>query len=298
MPRRSPILLSTLLIAVAVAESVLFIVLYRLFVMTGLGQHLDTVALASNTLGADRLGRPVNTVLDAISLVAVGIAAGVVGFIALIRRRIALAVTSVVLIVGANATAQLLKRVLDRPDLGIDEARAAAGNSFPSGHTTIAASVVVAFVLVLPPRTRGVGAVVGSLYAAIVGVATLSAGWHRPSDAIAAFLIVGVWAALAGVLLRILRRRGERVIEAESHKTAGLILWLAGGLALVAAVLGLWHTDGVVNLPVDQLSERARAVAYAGSAAGIVAASALMMAVILATVHRVVPRRPVPRQPA
>jgi membrane-associated phospholipid phosphatase len=292
MPRRSPALLATLLIVVAVAETVLFVGLFRLFVLTARGQGLDTIALASNTLGADRLGRPVNTVLDAISLVAVIIAACVVGFIAVIRRRFALAATSIVLIVGANGTSELLKRVLVRPDLGIDEARAAAGNSFPSGHTTIAASVVVAFVLVLPPATRGVGAVIGCLYATIVGIATMSAGWHRPSDAVGSFLIVGIWAALAGVLLRILRHRGERVIEAESHRTAGVILWILGAVALVVAVLGLWQTNDVVNVPIDQLGDRAKAIAYTGSAAGILAASALMMAVIVMTVHRVVPRRP------
>jgi membrane-associated phospholipid phosphatase len=286
-------LLATLLIVIAVAESALFVGVYRFFVLTSRGQWLDTIALASNTLGESRLQHPVNTVLDAISLVAVGVAACVVGFIALIRRRIALAVTSVVLIAGANATSELLKRMLDRPDLGIDEARAAAGNSFPSGHTTIAASVAVAFVLVLPPTMRGAGAVIGSLYAAVVGIATLSAGWHRPSDAIGAFLIVGVWAALAGVMLRTLRHRGERVIEAESHKTAGRILWIMGVLTLAVAIFGLWHTNGVVGLSVDSLSRRTRAIAYGGGAAGIVAASTLMMALILSTVHRIVPRRPV-----
>ena len=42
-----------------------------------------------------------------------------------------------------------------RPDLGVDPERAAAGNSLPSGHTTIAASVAVALVLVVPSKARG-----------------------------------------------------------------------------------------------------------------------------------------------
>jgi len=273
----------------------MFVVLYRYFVLGASGQRLDTIALASNTtLGVDRLGGAVNTVLDAISVAAVCVAAGVVGFIALIRRRIALAVTSVVLIGGANLTTELLKHFLHRPDLGIDEARAGAGNSFPSGHTTIAASVMVAFVLVLPPRVRGGGAVVGSVYAAVVGIATLSAGWHRPSDAVGAFLVVGIWAALAGVLLRTLRRRGEKVVEAESHRVAGIILWVAGAVLAALAVAALMYTRGI-TAPMGTLSVRAREIAYGGSSAGIAAASTLMMAVILLTVHRIVPRRtPVP----
>ena len=291
MPRRSPVFLSTALIVIAVVETALFVALFQFFALTVRGQALDTIALASNSLGQGRLGHPVNTVLDAISLVAVVIAACVVVFIALIRQRFALAVTSVVLIGGANLTTELLKHYLVRPNLGIDEARAAAGNSFPSGHTTIAASAMVAFVLVLPPTLRGVGAVIGSLYGAIVGVATLSAGWHRPSDAIGAFLIVGVWAALAGVLLRFLRRRGEKVAEAEAHKTAGLILSAMGTVALVLAAIALWRTNREIDLPIAQLGNHAREVAYGGSAAGILAASCLMMAMILATVHRIVPQR-------
>ena len=129
-----------------------------------------------------------------------------------------------VLIAGANLTVELLKRYLDRPNLGIDPERAGAGNSFPSGHTAIAASVAVAFVLVLPPKARGAGAVIGTFYAALVGVFTMSAGWHRPSDAVGALLIVGVWAALAGILLRVLRRArrpggGHGVAQDRRHFT-------------------------------------------------------------------------------
>jgi membrane-associated phospholipid phosphatase len=279
------------LFVIAAVETAIMVVLFELFTLTRDGQLVETIALASNTLGAVRIGRPVNHVLDAISIVTVVIAMAVISFIAVIRKRFALAVTTVVLIGGANLSAELLKSYLVRPDLGIDEARAAAGNSFPSGHTAIAASVVVAFMMVLPPRLRGIGAVVGSLYAAVVGIATLSAGWHRPSDAVASFLLVGVWAALAGVLLRFLRRRDETVVDAESHKAAGVTLWVLGLVMLVFAAIGLWETHMFAD-PEGLLSRHDREIAYAGSAAGIVAAACLMMAVILLTVHRIVPRRP------
>jgi hypothetical protein len=32
-------------------------------------------------------------------------------------------------------------------------------------------------------------------------VATLPAGWHRPSDVVAALLVVGVWANVAGLFI-------------------------------------------------------------------------------------------------
>jgi membrane-associated phospholipid phosphatase len=297
------VVLSSWLFFIASVQIVLIFALYRFFVLTRTGQSLDTLALASNGLGAEHLAGPVSRVLEAISIAAVAVATFIIGFIALIRERIALAVTSVVLVGGANLTAELLKHYLNRPDLGIDEARAGAGNSFPSGHTAIAASVVVALVMVLPPAARGIGAVIGSLYVAVVGVATMSAGWHRPSDAGAAILVVGVWAALAGVLLRYLRRRGERVDDGESHKVAFAILAIAGLVALGVALAGMEATYDVIGAAVNSASDgpistKRQAAAYAGSAAGILATSCLVIAIILLTVHRIVPKRtPVTRRP-
>jgi membrane-associated phospholipid phosphatase len=292
MRRTSPALLITGFVVFALLQTAVFVALFHVFVETIHGQAVETAALASNSLGADRIGGPVHSMLNLISVAAVVVAMFVIGFIALIRRRIALAVTSVVLVVGANLSAELLKRELHRPVLGIDPQRAGAGNSFPSGHTAIAASVVVALVLVLPPRVRGIAAVVGALYAALVGVATLSAGWHRPSDAVGAFLIVGIWASLAGILLRVLRRRGDRVVDSESHKRAGLVLVVAALILFILAAIGLRLTDQVVDVDPSALTNQRLAAAYAGAAAGIGATAAFMMALVLLTVHRVVPRRP------
>ncbi len=287
------------LVTIALVQLIAFVAVYRFFVLTARGQSLDTVALASNELGGEHVATLVNGVLNAISVAAVVIAMLVVGFIALVRQRIALAVTSVVLIAGANLTVELLKRYLDRPNLGIDPERAGAGNSFPSGHTAIAASVAVAFVLVLPPKARGAGAVIGTFYAALVGVFTMSAGWHRPSDAVGALLIVGVWAALAGILLRVLRRRGDRVVDMESHKIAGISLAMIGLIGLGVAIVGLNVTDDTARQLVashqsleHDVSGHRMLAAYLGSVAGILATASLMMALILLTVHRVVPRRP------
>lgn len=279
------------LLLVVAAQIAVFIEMWRFFVRGEHGQLLDTIALNSNTIGADRIGGVVGTVLNAISVLAVVVAACVVGFIALVRRRIALAIVAIVLIGGATLSAQLLKHVIVRPDLGVDDARAGAGNSFPSGHTTIAAAVAVALVLVLPPRVRGVGGIIAAGYAAFVGVATLSAGWHRPSDAVAAFLVVGVWAALAGLVLLAAAHRGDRVREKESHRVVWITLTAIGAVLFVIAAVSLRLTDQVARVPTEELSTRRLAAAYGGSAAGIAAAASLMMALVLATVHRVVPRR-------
>ncbi|MEU4480193.1 phosphatase PAP2 family protein [Micromonospora sp. NPDC023966] len=278
------------LVVLALAQTAAFLVVWRFAVHTQLGQWLDTVALTGNRIGQDRIDGPVDRILNAMSVVSLLVATAMIGFIALIRGRKALAVTATLLIAGANVSTQLLKHYLGRPDFGIDPERAAAGNSLPSGHTAVAASVAVALILVLPPKLRVAGAFLGAGYAAAAGVATLSAGWHRPSDAVAAFLVVGAWAAVAGLVLLFFQREQAVVSPADAHRVAAAVLGLAGALALVLAALALsWLVDRSTT-PVEELTRRALFIGYAGSAAGIAGTVAVVAALVLAMVHRLVPR--------
>jgi membrane-associated phospholipid phosphatase len=284
-------LTSGYLLVLAAAQFAAFVAVWRWFVRTERGQMLDTVALTGNTIGRDRIDELVSSVLDAMSIAALVTTTLVIGFIALVRGRVALAVVATLFIAGANATVQALKYLIDRPDFGVDPERAAAGNSLPSGHAAVAMSFAVALVLVLPPRARGPAAVFGAGYAALVGVATLSAGWHRPSDAVAAMLVVGAWAAAAGALLVLMQRRDGQLAGGDAHGSVAGLLAL-GGLALAAvAALSLVLTDQVLSIPPDQLSRRRLLAAYAGSAAGIAGTAGLVMALVVATVHRVAPGR-------
>ena len=297
------------LVCVAAGQFVALYEVIWLFVNRRHGQVLDTIALGGNWIGSDRVGGVVATVLSAMSVVSVLVAAGVVAFIALARRRVAVGLAALALIAGATLTSQLLKDHLVRPNLGVDPERASAGNSLPSGHATVAASVAVALVLVLPPKARGPGAVIGVGYAALVGVATMSAGWHRPSDSIAAFLIVGIWAAVAGLALLITPQVGllmrlssarrlsvrGRIVAAEpgeSHWVTVVLLGVVGVALVVSAALTMEVTDQVA-VPPEQLTYQRLFIAYVGSAVGIAGAACLMMALVLATVHLVVPERTV-----
>ena len=195
-----------------------------------------------------------------------------------------------VLIAGANATTQLFKQVIDRPNLGVDIERAAAGNSLPSGHATIAAAVAVALLLVLPARVRGVGAVIGAAGAALVGIATLSAGWHRPSDVAAAFLVVGVWANLAGLFILFRQRRHGDVVYGPANRYAVMVLALAGLVLLAGAAVAMKLTEQVLSTPTDELTRNRLLVAYGGGALGIAGVAGLVVAAVLATAHRLVPQ--------
>ncbi|WP_176737420.1 phosphatase PAP2 family protein [Micromonospora citrea] len=281
------------LVVMAIVQAAALLAVWRVAVHTEIGQWADTVALTGNRIGQDRIDGPVDRILNAMSVVSLLAATAVIGFIALIRGRIALAVTATLLIAGANGATQVLKHGLARPDFGIDPERIYAGNSLPSGHATVAASVAVALVLVLPRKVRALGAFLGAGYAAIAGVATLSAGWHRPSDAVAAFLVVGVWAALAGLLLLVFQREQAQVEPADAHRVAATVLGVGGVLAAVASVLALaWLVDTYGTPPVlpADLARRPLFVGYAGSAAGIAGTMGVVMALVLAVVHRLVPR--------
>jgi membrane-associated phospholipid phosphatase len=285
-----PVGLALWLLALAVAEVAGFIGICRFFVQSEHGQLLDTVALTGNRIGQARVEGLVDTVLNTMSGLSLAIATAVVGFIALIRRRIAVAFGAILLIVGANVTTQVLKQVIYRPEVGVDLERAAAGNSLPSGHATIAASVAVAVMLVLPARLRGVGGMLGALLTAVVGVATLSAGWHRPSDAVAALLIVGAWTCVAGLFIVIAQRRHGGVDYGPPNRLSVLALTIGGVVLLAGAGLALKLTDQVLSTPPDQLGPHRLLAAYAGGAVGIAGTAALVLASVLATAHRVVPQ--------
>jgi membrane-associated phospholipid phosphatase len=283
-------LTATWLVLLTAIQVLAFGLLWRFAVRTEHGQLLDTIALTGNSIGRDRIDGLVGTVLNAMSVVSLLAATAVVGFIALIRGRIALAIVATLLVAGANLTTQVLKYVIHRPDLGVDPERAAAGNSLPSGHTTIAASVAIALVLVLPSRIRAWGAVLAVAYVALAGVATLSAGWHRPSDAIASLLIVGAWAAIAGILLLITQREAALVESQDAHRCAVSLLGLVGLALLAVAAFAMRSTDEVLDIPLDELNRLRLLDAYLGGAAAIAGMASLMMALVLVSVHRVVPR--------
>jgi len=125
------------------------------------------------------------------------------------RRREVVAAMGVV--VAANLMTQVLKIALEHSRQG----PAAGGgspsywadllptsNAFPSGHTTAAAAVAVALLLVVPARHALAAGAVGILLVASVGGSVVVSGWHYPSDALGAILIAATCGFLAVAALR------------------------------------------------------------------------------------------------
>ena len=184
------------LTAAVISLAGLFIT-YIFFVKTTTGQFIDESALVEAAAARQRIGAQTAQVLDLLPATSVVIAALVVLFVTLARRRWKAAGIALVAMAAANLSTQLIKAGLpDRPNVGVNTL---ALNSLPSGHSTLAASAAAAVFLVVSPRWRPAAAFVGGSYAIAAGISTLINQWHRPSDVVAAYFVVAFWTALAAL---------------------------------------------------------------------------------------------------
>jgi len=203
--------------------------LYLVFVRTGPGQRLDQESLLR--VDADpHLTRDIARVLNDLSI-GLGIAVLVACMaVALVRGQIRHAIAAAVLVGGANLTTQLLKHVwLTRPDFGFG-----TDNSLPSGHTTVAVSLTLAMLLVVPGFARVVVVLAGSVAASLVGVGLVVAGWHRPSDVVAALGVCLAWSGLVSLWLLLRSREPappRSPLSGRGHWPAAL-----GGTVVVVAL--------------------------------------------------------------
>ena len=199
---------------------------------TAPGQVLDTILMEGTMRSASRY-EAFSTLITGIVSVPVMVAAGLfVALVAAARRRPTLAGRALGAVVGANVTTQLLKDyILTRPNLGVTTG---AGNSLPSGHTTVAVTLSLALIVVAPQWFRSPSAWIGWAWTSLMGVSVMMEGWHRPSDVVTAALIAGAWAlALSPIERR--PRHGVHVQRIMAWISLGLL-----ALALVATVAGLW----------------------------------------------------------
>ena len=180
-------MLITALVAVLV-----MVAAYAGFVLTATGQRFENAALAGAAQAEqlDPSGKA-NALasLARISVYSLAVAVAVVFLIGLLRRRLNLAIAGVAVVVVALGITQVLKRyLLPRPALIGHDPRI-AHNSFPSGHTTIAMSVLFGLLIVVPYAWRGFASFVTVFYAIGIGEETVVAQWHRLSDTIGGDLI-------------------------------------------------------------------------------------------------------------
>jgi membrane-associated phospholipid phosphatase len=276
------------------AGSVGTFVTWRYFVDTAEGQLIDETALRGSTIGRSTLWRAAGPVLDVIDVPFVAVVLGAAALIAIVRRRWLLALEVAVLVAGANLTTQILKNSIFHRDT-LSEMIGPAGNSLPSGHTTVAASVAAALVLVVPRSVRPAVAIAGAGYTALTGISTMVGGWHRPSDVVAAICIVVAWAGLVTVI--------AAVGPPERHSSALGTTAMVGGavlLVLAAVITGALAASALVDTrdAVAALGwpegTAELAAAYVGGALGVGAVTSLAFAAILVSHHVASSSRTVP----
>ncbi|MBB4682847.1 phosphatase PAP2 family protein [Amycolatopsis jiangsuensis] len=202
---------SAVLAAAAAGFAAAFALAYVLFVRTASGQQAeDGVVHSAQSAGRSTVdwAQPLRQVDLVVVLGGTGL---VVLLLALVRRRFALGVTALVLLLAPLAAAQLLKLyVLVRPDV-TDGSGAPGHNSFPSGHVSAAAAVLFALAVVLPARLRTWVLAAGVPCVAWVAAATVALGWHRLSDTVGGALLVAAVVCTGAAVVSARRPDGRRI---------------------------------------------------------------------------------------
>jgi membrane-associated phospholipid phosphatase len=243
----------------AVGLAVAFVLIYWFFVRTYSGQIVDARAFNGALGQHGRLARLIGASLSFVPYVGIGGGVLITLLIGAVTRRPRQMV--VALAVGALACvlAELGKYVfLSRPETGATDA---FNNSFPSGHTTVAASAAFSVFLAATPRWRPLAAVLGGLFASFTGVLLLTAQWHRPSDIVAGYVLVAACGCLGGMVLALWH------VPASTRPTWSLrVLWWIAGLAGFLSLAAF-----VVILATRFDHGQFVGVAYAGGICAIVA---------------------------
>lgn len=286
-------LLSLLVAAVCGAAVVL---MARGAVGTASGQRLDQLTLSGSRNHDGLLSRIAELAVETVSMPVIIALLALTAVIALLRRRPALLLPLASLVLGANLTTQVIKHLLVSREVlgpGIESTT----NSFPSGHSTLAATTMIALVLVAG-RARPLVAPLGLLWSGAAGIGTLVTGWHRPSDVIGAIAVSAAWTFLVlGVdglhTRRRLRRAAARADRGRRRRgrdlrqdvprlpraelACALVLGVIGAVGLVAGAAGIVG----LPLPLDLADRASQLAAFRATGAVIAGATAAWVALVL-----------------
>ncbi|MBV9049961.1 MAG: phosphatase PAP2 family protein [Solirubrobacterales bacterium] len=132
--------------------------------------------------------------------------------LALVRRRLPVALAIGAILLGANATTELVKPLLAHARAAslLGGASPVGPASWPSGHATAAMALALCMVLAVPARLRPLTAVLGGAFAVAVSYSFLTLGWHYPSDVLGGYLVAGIWTMLGVAAVFAFESRGER----------------------------------------------------------------------------------------
>lgn len=275
---RTPTLETRWPVAAGTALAVL-LASYGLAVLTRGGQALENAALRGADQVSDQDLSAADQALGDITVVSLAVAVALVALVALLRRRLDLAIAGVAIIVVGQVITQSLKRfILPRPSL-VEVTGDYMHNSFPSGHTTIAMTVLFALLIVVPYRWRGFALLITLAWAVGIGAFTVTAKWHRVSDTIGADAVALLCACLASWWLS--RRGSVRPYSGPPRRGRTVLSVLLGVAAAGLLVLGaiLWVVPATRGVDFSVPNPVQDYTAYLGGhslAAGFSALTALV----------------------
>ncbi len=271
-------------LVLGVASLVGLVASYVIGVRTVRGQFLDLLAMSGQKIQTRTLVRNAQTLLGTISIASVLLMLVAVTVVGVVRKRPVAGFIVGAIVVGSVVTTEVLKLVLlTRPLLVRTTASDPTVNTLPSGHSTIAMCVAVALVLLAPKHHQMYGAIVGTPYAIGIGVATVVAHWHRPSDVVAAWFVVATFTFFGLIAMRLTGALHPDESASWSPLVGpGLaVLILASTVALaITTLLGL--TARLSQIPVGQQRTALRsAFVFGFSVASIAAIGATFIGALL-----------------
>jgi membrane-associated phospholipid phosphatase len=261
-----------------------FVALMGLAYYTGPGRWLDSAAAHGfAAMHHERIDRLATTIAHLCNPLPYAVAGLIVIAIATAARGPRIGAAIGILLVGANATSQLLKPALafhrelwhthwhmyNLPDA-----------AFPSGHATAAMTVSLAVMIIVPRSFRPLIAALGALFTIAVSFAVLILHWHFPSDIVGGYLVATAWGLIAFAALRALNERwperGTVRQAARDALPAPSPAAIAKGALVAAAVAGLIAASRAHQ--IASFADRHTAATAVASAI-VVAATVLLAAV-------------------
>jgi hypothetical protein len=269
---------------------VAFFGIYGLAVQTQVGQRADEAALAGGRSAPERAQSGADRLLRFVSVGSLAAAVLALGALAWLWRRPWLIALPAAIVGLSLLSAEAFKVVIfQRPDLWPSTLN---GNSYPSGHTTIATSLGLSAVLIAPTRWRGWVALAAALFAGGVGILVVTADWHRPSDPLGSYALC---LAIAAGLVAVLRRWGPQELAAgqvEGRAPPSATV-LARRLEAAAIATGLLLFIGAVLLAAlrygPDVGWNKPHAAFIGSVVGILIAAGITVGAMLRTLPEPAP---------
>lgn len=197
------------------------------------GQSVDTMLMEAVSLHMAGAQAMQGVTTGLVSWVNIVLASLIIALTAVARQRITLAGRALAIILISNVIIQALKWVLTRPYLGVAYV---LPNSLPSGHVGVAASVALAMIVVSPEYLRSVVAWCGWLWIVLAGLLVMAQSWHRLSDVLVSYMIVG---AVALVVSPVESQTRHFPVSQSAMSVVSMVALAAGALLTAAALYGV-----------------------------------------------------------